>query len=68
MVGSRYCALVAVTTATEVGVATPSTGAGEGGVGVPPDGGGGVGALADEPPPPQAARVLDTASRNRIDT
>jgi hypothetical protein len=31
--GNVYCALVAVTTATEAGVATPSTGAGGGGAG-----------------------------------
>jgi hypothetical protein len=59
--------LVAVTTATEVGVATPSTGAGAGG-GVPPAGGDVGGLLADEPPPPHADRTLDTASRIRIET
>src|SRR6185295_11629393 len=47
-----YCALVAVTTATEVGVATPSMAAGAGGAGggaLPPGGG-----VLDEPPPPHA--------------
>ena len=48
-----YCALVAVTTATEVGVATPSIAAGGGGGGgtsggLLPDGGG---TEADELPP-----------------
>jgi hypothetical protein len=47
-----HCALVAVTTATDVGVAMPSTGAGAGGVtgGLFPEGGSGA---AEEDPPPQ---------------
>jgi hypothetical protein len=49
-------ALVAVTTDTELGVATPVIVSGTGGVGTE---GGGVfddgGALEEEPPPPQAA-------------
>jgi hypothetical protein len=46
-----YCALVAVTTATEVGVATPVMGGGVTGGGVFPDGGG-VDALELLPPQP----------------
>jgi hypothetical protein len=49
-----YCALVAVTTATDVGVATPTTGAGVGGVtggGVLPEGGG-TEAAGELPPHP----------------
>ena len=56
MLLSDYCALVAVTTATDVGVATPSIAAGGGGGGgggttggLLPDGGGGE---ADELPHP----------------
>jgi hypothetical protein len=63
-------AFVAVTTATDDGVATPSMGAGGGGItggGVPPDGGVDV-----EPLPPQpaiASRTTqdDAANNERID-
>jgi hypothetical protein len=61
--------LVAVTTATEVGVATPSTGAGAGdGEGVPPEGGGAKLPADELPPPPQADRALEAASRDRMRT
>jgi hypothetical protein len=58
-------AFVAVTTATEVGVATPSTGAGGGGGGgitgglFPP---GGSGAAADELPPHPAVSATNAMS------
>jgi hypothetical protein len=52
MAAPGYCAFVAVTTATDDGVATPSMGAGAGGVGSLPVGGG---VDAVEPPPPQPA-------------
>jgi hypothetical protein len=53
-----YCALVAVTTATDVGVATPSMGAGGG---VLPAGGG---TEADEllPPHPVLSTTIETSS------
>jgi hypothetical protein len=63
--------LVAVTTATEDGVATPSTGAGGGvtGGGVPPDGGGVDEALPLPPQPASATnkRQEDVMSRERMD-
>jgi hypothetical protein len=61
-----YCALVAVTTATEVGVATPSMGAGGGGGGVTggglsPEGGGGD-ASEELPPHPVLSKTIETRS------
>src|SRR6185436_1452739 len=59
-----YCAFVAVTTATEVGVATPSTGGGGAGGsttgGLFPDGG--SGAAAEEPPPHPDVRATNAMS------
>jgi len=62
-----YCALVAVTTATDEGVATPSIGAGAGGFGwlgglFPP--GGGVDAAL--PPPPQPAMTNNTMQEDAM--
>jgi hypothetical protein len=57
-----YCALVAVTTATDVGVATPSMGAAGGGVsggGLLPEGGG---ASAELPPHPVLKLTIETRS------
>jgi hypothetical protein len=60
-------ALVAVTTATEDGVATPSTGAGAGGGvtggGVLPDGGG-VEALEPPPQPPRTTNKMHEDAMN----
>ena len=54
-------AFVAVTTATEVGVATPSTGAGGGTTGgLSPAGG--SGAAEDEPPPHPAVKATNAMS------
>jgi hypothetical protein len=59
-----YCALVAVTTATDVGVATPSMAAGGGGVtggGFPPDGGG-ADAAVELPPQPVLKHTIEARS------
>src|SRR6185295_11277319 len=59
----RYCALVAVTTATDVGVATPSTVAEDGGGGggeLPPGGG----AFEEDPPPPHPDATTTNAMSN----
>jgi hypothetical protein len=61
-----YCALVAVTTATDVGVATPSMGGGGGGGGVTGGGlpleGGGTDAAAELPPHPLLKHTIETRS------
>jgi hypothetical protein len=62
-----HCAFVAVTTATELGVATPSTGGGAGGAGGGAGGAGGFAPTGGAPldcelPPHPAIRTMDATS------